>query len=305
LVTSNLLDAPCLKQLDWPEFGPVYRGKVRDCFWRQDWGVIVTTDRISAFDAIFPQAIPLKGAVLQSMAVHFLKLAESILPTHLLEVPDPNAMIVKRARPIPLELVIRGYLTGSAWRDYEAGIFEEKYAQKLPPGMVQHQKLDQPLITPTSKEHNGHDQPLSLEEARQRAEGRWDEIEETVRALFEQGQAWAAQRQLTLVDCKYELGLIQNRLVLIDELHTPDSSRYWKMPLTHPPLQMSKEFFREWLLQQGAEGPIDIPDPIRQEIALRYCQLHRELLGRELELPCPGDPQERIRQALLPWKDRS
>lgn len=281
------------------QLGQVYQGKVRDCLWGSDWGAIVTSDRISAFDEVFPQTIERKGEVLQSLAVHFLQLASQILPTHLKEVLDPNAMLVRRARALPVELVIRGYLTGSAWRDYQAGQLQSKYGLSLPAGMVQHARLEQPVITPTTKEAAGHDQPISCAQAAEIVGGgkRWSEIEAVVRQLFAQGVEWAAGRGLRLVDCKYELGLIEDRLVLIDELHTPDSSRYW---LDQPgePVQLSKEFFREWLLSIGANGVVDIPPQVAQEISHRYLELHQRLLGRELPAPSPGDAQTRIHERL-------
>ncbi len=284
-----------LRAFDWcdlAQLGETYRGKVRDCLWGSDWGAIVTSDRISAFDAVFPQAIERKGEVLQSLAVHFLQLAEQIVPTHLKEVVDPNAMLVRKAQALPVELVIRGYLTGSAWRDYQAGTLEEKYGLKLPGGMHQHQKLETPVITPTTKEAAGHDQPISCEQAAA-ITGRWSEIEAIVHQLYAQGVAHAASRGLLLVDCKYELGIIEDKLVLIDELHTPDSSRYW---LDQPgePVQLSKEFFREWLLSQGADRVIDIPPDVSQAISERYLDLHNRLLGRELPPPEEQDAQSRV-----------
>jgi len=279
---------------DLAKLGETYRGKVRDCLWGQDWGVIVTSDRISAFDEIFPQVIERKGEVLQSLAVHFLQLAEQIVPTHLQEVLDPNAMLVRKARTIPVEFVIRGYLTGSAWRDYQAGLLGEKYGLTLPEGMVQHQKLANPIITPTTKEAAGHDRPIPQSQAAELVGGAkaWQEIEAVLRQLYAQGVEWAAGRGLILVDCKYELGRIGDQLVLIDELHTPDSSRYW---LDQPePVQLSKEFFREWLLTQGAQGVIDIPDSVAQEISQRYLDLHQRLLGRDLPASGGEDPQSRI-----------
>ena len=270
----------------------LYRGKVRDCYWREDWGAIVTTDRISAFDQVFPQLIPRKGEVLQALAVHFLQLAQSILPTHLLEVPDPNVMIVRRSKPLPVEFVVRGYLTGSAWRDYQAGRLEQHYNIHLPHGMTEHQKLDTPLITPTTKEESGHDQPISSQKAASIIDADWSEVEAVLLALFQQGSEWARSHHLTLADCKYELGLYQGKLMLIDELHTPDSSRYW----AQDHYQLSKEFFRQWLLDQGATGIIDIPPHIVQEISQRYLHLHQLLLDRPL--PPSAPPEERIRATL-------
>lgn len=297
MATSELTG---LRQFDWPELGPVYRGKVRDCYWLSpDWGLIVTTDRISAFDSVFPQPIARKGEVLQSLAVHFLQLAEEIVPTHLLDVPDPNVMLVRRARPLPVEFVIRGFLTGSAWRDYQAGCLEANYGLSLPPGMRQHQRLERPIITPTTKEQSGHDRPISAAAAAELVGGaaRWQEIEELLRALYRQGSEWAAGRSLVLVDCKYELGLVGERLVLIDELHTPDSSRYWT-EVSDQPHQLSKEFFREWLLAQGATGVIDIPPEVCAEISRRYQELHQRLLGFALPPAPEGEPAERIRRRL-------
>jgi len=300
LVTSSYT----LRDFEWgdlAQLGQTYRGKVRDCLWGDDWGAIVTSDRISAFDAIFPQAIERKGEVLQSLAVHFLHLAEQIVPTHLKEVLDPNVMLVRKAQALPVEFVIRGYLTGSAWRDFQAGLLQQKYGLSLPEGMVQHQKLPNPIITPTTKEAAGHDQPLQPGQAAELVGGpkAWQEIEAVLGQLYAQGVEWAAGRGLVLVDCKYELGRIQDRLILIDELHTPDSSRYWLVqPDKSSPDQLSKEFFREWLLEQGAEGVIDIPPAVAQEISQRYLDLHQRLLGRELPPASGVNPQNRIYQCL-------
>lgn len=297
MATSNQTGLRDFDFGDLAQLGQTYRGKVRDCLWGEDWGVIVTSDRISAFDEVFPQIIERKGEVLQSLAVHFLKLAEQIVPTHLKEVLDPNAMLVRKARALPVEFVIRGYLTGSAWRDYQAGLLEEKYGISLPAGMVQHQKLPQPILTPTTKEAAGHDQPIHQGRAAELVGGpkAWQEIEAVLRKLYAQGVEWAAGRGLILVDCKYELGRIGDQLILIDELHTPDSSRYWiDQPDQKTPVQLSKEFFREWLIEQGAQGVIDIPSPVAEEISQRYLDLHQRLLGRELPPASGENPQSRI-----------
>jgi phosphoribosylaminoimidazole-succinocarboxamide synthase len=167
--------------------------------------------------------------------------------------------------------------------------------------MLQHQRLETPIITPTTKENDGHDRPISAAQAAQLVGGlaRWQEIVEVLHALFEQGTQWARQHDLVLVDCKYELGLYQDRLMLIDELHTPDSSRYWT-EASDQPRELSKEFFRQWLLQQGATGVVDIPPEVCAEISARYLELHQRLLGQPLPPQSGADPHERICKILRP-----
>jgi phosphoribosylaminoimidazole-succinocarboxamide synthase len=277
---------------------PVYRGKVRDCFSLGKNRLIVTTDRVSAFDRVFPETIPFKGQVLNQLSAYFLRQAEAIVPSHLIEVLDPNVSLVREAKPFPIEVIVRGYLAGSAWRDYQAGLFEGNYGFALPPNLSQNGKLPEAVITPTTKS-DGHDSPIGHEEAAKIVgEETWREIVRVSIALFQQGSMLANHRGLVLVDTKYEFGLIGEKLFLIDEVHTPDSSRYWYQGSER---QLSKEFLREWLLERGFRGegePPALDDPIRIELSERYLELYQVLTGEEL-LPTFGeDATARIRRRI-------
>lgn len=292
-----------------PELGPMYRGKVRDCYTVGDRRVMITTDRISAFDRVFAETIPYKGQVLNLLAAHFLRKAAEIVPVHLLAVPDPNVTIARELAGFPVEMVVRGYLTGSAWRDYQEGVFGRKYGFELPPGLGPGAKFERPVITPTQKCHEGHDRPVTPEEAAELVGGQdtWRELCDMSLRLFEQGTRLAAERGLILVDTKYEFGrAADGRIMLMDEVHTPDSSRFWYQDsyAADParPKQLSKEFLREWLRDQGftGEGPVPtLPEHVRLEVARRYLELYRTLTGEELALPGElGDPAARIRRNL-------
>ncbi|HBN09572.1 MAG TPA: phosphoribosylaminoimidazolesuccinocarboxamide synthase [Cyanobacteria bacterium UBA8530] len=281
----------CLGKLDLPELGEVDRGKVRDCYELKGRRLIVATDRVSAFDRVFDELIPFKGQVLNQLAAYFLRQAEEIIPTHLIETPDPNVTLAKEAKVFPVEVIVRGYLTGSAWRDHENECFEKNYGLSLPAGLVRNSKLSKVIVTPTTKSNLGHDLPIDRAEAARLVGGRetWDEIERVALALFRQGSAHAEGRGLILVDTKYEFGLVENRLTLIDELHTPDSSRYWYLDSFEAdpqnPRQLSKEFLREWLRAQGFEGEGPLPvlgEEIRTELSLRYLEVFETLTGREI-----------------------
>ena len=219
----------CLRQLDLPALGELYRGKVRDNYSRGDRIVMVTTDRVSAFDHVLG-TIPFKGEVLSRLTSFWFEKVKDIAPTHLVDVPDPSVMVVKRAKALPVEIVIRGYITGSLWRDYQAGK-AGAYGISWPAGLKKDQRFDQAIITPSTKaEYGKHDEPISEAEILKQglvAPDVWKEATAVAHRLFQRGQEWAKTRGLILVDTKYEMGIADGKLVVIDEIHTPDSSRYW------------------------------------------------------------------------------
>lgn len=273
-----------------------YKGKVREVY---DLGSdklgIVVTDRISAFDYIMKQAIPFKGQILNQMATFSFDKVKDIVATHIIGVPHPNVTIAKKCDPVPIEVVIRGYLTGHAWRTYKSGL-RELCGAPLPEGMKEHDKFPEPLLTPATKATEGHDEDISEADILKRGivdEKLWNEIRETAFKLFERGTEVAAQQGLILVDTKYEFGLYNGELTLIDEVHTTDSSRYFylegyeeRQAKGEPQKQLSKEFLREWLMQHnflGLDGQTlpDLPDSFRLEVYERYAELFGLLTGNE------------------------
>ncbi len=296
-----------LSGLQLPELGPVQRGKVRDCFTLGDVRVLVATDRISAFDRVFAELIPFKGQVLNQLAAFFMRQVQDLVPTHLVSVPDASVTVAREAKALPVEVIVRGYLTGSAWRDHVAGRFTSSYGIALPEGLTEHAKLPAPIVTPTTKAAEGHDLPLTHAAAAELVGGTeaWDRVVRTALELFERGTTHAAERGLILVDTKYEFGFIDGQLTLIDEVHTPDSSRYWYATsyAANPakPEQLSKEFLREWLRDRGftGEGPLPVlDDTIRVEVASRYLELYRTLTGQDFVPALGTAPATRIVEAL-------
>ncbi len=268
--------------------GPVRRGKVRDIYAlpHRKALLFITTDRISAFDRILG-TVPFKGELLTAIAANWFDRTRDVCRNHILDRPDPSALVVRALKPIAVEVVIRGYLTGSLWRDYEAGK-HTAYGIDLPPGLARDSAFDKPIITPTTKEDVGtHDRPIGAKEiiAKGLVDARvWAEITEKAHGLFAAGQAWARQRGLALVDTKYEFGLDDSGGVwLMDEIHTPDSSRYWRQT-PEGPRALDKEFLRQWLLQRGWSGdgpPPVIPDDTWVDLAMRYVELYTLLEGQE------------------------
>ncbi|MHB1846349.1 MAG: phosphoribosylaminoimidazolesuccinocarboxamide synthase, partial [Deltaproteobacteria bacterium] len=272
-----------LRETQLLALGSLYRGKVRDNYRREDRLVMVTTDRLSAFDHVLT-TIPFKGELLTRLAVFWFEKTRDIAPNHLLDWPDPNVLVCRACRPFPVEIVVRGYLTGSLWRDFEARR-EPGYGLSLPTGLRRDQRFERPLVTPSTKAERGeHDLPISEAEilARGLVEGRhWEAARELALALFERGQACAKSRGLILVDTKYEMGLDGDRLVVIDEMHTPDSSRYWlsdeyerRFAAGEPQRMLDKENIRQWLIQErgfSGHGALpDIPDEVRIDLAEKY-----------------------------------
>lgn len=284
----------CITRTEVPGMPEPYRGKVREVYQLDPETLgIVVTDRISAFDHIMRQAIPFKGQILNRLAAFAFEKVKDLVPTHILSVPHPNVTIAKACKPIPIEVVMRGCLTGHAWRVYRDG-GRELCGVPLPDGMVENQSFERPILTPATKATEGHDEDISEQEILDRgivAHKLWKQIREKAFKLFERGQQVAAEQGLILVDTKYEFGLHEGELTLIDEVHTPDSSRYFyadeyeeRLKAGKRQKQLSKEFLREWLMEhdfQGLEGQElpDLPDAFRWEVFERYAELYEKLTG--------------------------
>ena len=286
-----------------------YAGKVRDVYRRGEELLMVATDRISSFDHILPRAIPHKGQILNQIATHFLESTRDICPNWLATVPDPNVAIGRACEPIPIEMVIRGYLVGHAWRTYRDGK-RELCGVSLPEGMREADAFPEPIITPATKAEEGHDEDISREEilARKLVDPRvYARMEDYTRRLYARGRAMAAERGLLLVDTKYEFGRYNGELTLIDEIHTPDSSRYFyaegyaeRQATGKRQRQLSKEFVREWLIAngfQGLEGQTmpEMPDAFVEEITQRYTELFERVTGRTFAPADTSNIMSRIR----------
>lgn len=303
-----------LDHTDLPELGTKEEGKVRDCYVAGDRRSIVVTDRVSTFDVVVG-TLPFKGQVLNQIAQFWFEHTANLAKNHLLEVPDPCVSVVRECRPLPVEFVYRGYLTGSTstsiWTAYERG--ERIYCgHTLASGLRRHEPLPEPILTPTTKAPRGqHDELTSRAEVLASgalSEAEYAEAERITSTLFAEGQRWAASRGLILVDTKYELGADEaGGIVVIDEIHTPDSSRYWyrdryeaAMSQGRDPEALDKEYVRRWLGEQGyrGEGTIpDIPVDVRCEAARRYIEAYEQISGRDFE-PDTEDPIRRMRRNL-------
>lgn len=273
----------------------IYHGKVRDVYFiDRDLLVMIASDRISAFDHILPRTIPFKGQVLNQIAAYFLDATKDIVPNWVLSVPDATATIGKRCEPYKIEMVIRGYLSGHAWREYKAGK-RVICGVSMPEGMKENDKFPEPIITPATKADEGHDEDISREEIIKQnivSEMEYGLLEKYTRALFQRGTEMAAKQGLILVDTKYEFGKSDNQIYLIDEIHTPDSSRYFyaegyeeRQSKGEKQKQLSKEFVREWLIEndfQGLEGQImpDMPDEFVNQVSDRYIELFEKITGQ-------------------------
>lgn len=273
----------------------VYHGKVRDVYFLgDDRLVMVATDRISAFDVILPEGIPYKGQILNQIAAKFLDASADICPTWKLATPDPMVTVGLRCEGFPVEMIVRGYLCGSAWRAYKSGV-REICGVRLPEGMKENQRFPEPIITPTTKAEIGaHDEDISKEEILARGLATPEEyalLEKYTLALFRRGTEIAAKRGLILVDTKYEFGKHDSKIYLMDEIHTPDSSRYFysegyeeRFAKGEPQKQLSKEFVREWLMDngfQGKEGQTvpEMTPAIVESISNRYIELYEHITG--------------------------
>jgi phosphoribosylaminoimidazole-succinocarboxamide synthase len=296
---------------NFPGQTAVYTGKVRDAYAIGDsLLILIATDRLSAFDVIFPKAIPYKGQVLNLMAAQFLEETADIVPNWLMAVPDPNVSIGLKADPVKIELVIRGCLVGHAWREYTSGNRSISGAS-MPDGMDEYDSFPEPIITPTTKAEFGHDEDIDEVEILTRrlaTTAEWQQIQNYMRALFRRGQEKARERGLFLADTKYEFGRLNGKLILIDEIHTPDSSRYFYADSydkyvggdkTERPRQLSKEFVREWLImhgfsgQRGEELP-ELPDEFVKSVSERYIELYEKLTGKEFKKVSAEGAVERI-----------
>lgn len=276
----------------------VYHGKVRDVYNINDeYLVMVVSDRISAFDVVLPKGIPYKGQVLNQIAEKFLDATADIVPNWKIATPDPMVMVGKYCKPFPVEMIIRGYLTGSSWRTYKKGS-REICGVPIPDGMKEHQSFPEPIITPTTKATEGHDEDISKEEIiKQGLVSKEDYalLEKYTMELFKRGSEMADKMGLILVDTKYEFGKIGDKIYLIDEIHTPDSSRYFykegyeeRFAGGEPQRQLSKEFVREWLMERGYKGEAgqqvpDMPDEFVESVSERYIELYEKITGEKFE----------------------
>lgn len=294
----------------FPAQKSVYHGKVRDVYNIEDTKlVMVATDRISAFDVILPEGIPYKGQVLNQIAAKFLDATTDICPNWKLATPDPMVTVGVMCEGFPVEMIVRGYLCGSAWRAYKSGV-REICGVKLPEGMRENQKFPHPIVTPTTKAEIGeHDADISPEEIIAKGlatKEQYEILEKYTLALFERGTEIAASRGLILVDTKYEFGLHDGTITLMDEIHTPDSSRYFysegyeeKFEAGEPQRQLSKEFVREWLMENGFQGkdgqkvPEMTPE-IVENISNRYIELYEHITGEKFNKEQHNDVEKRI-----------
>jgi phosphoribosylaminoimidazole-succinocarboxamide synthase len=294
----------------------VYHGKVRDVYsLGDDTLVMIATDRISAFDVILPQGIPYKGQVLNQIAAQFLDATADIVPNWKLAVPDPMVTVGRRCEPVKVEMVIRGYLTGSAWREYKSGA-RTLCGIALPEGMKENQQFPSPIITPTTKADAGHDENISKEEII--AQGLvsredYEQLEQYTYALFRRGTEIAASKGLILVDTKYEFGKKDGKIYLIDEIHTPDSSRYFyaegykeRFENGEEQKQLSKEFVRKWLMEngfQGKEGQAvpEMTPAYCESVSERYIELYEKITGEKFVKADNDNVASRIEKNIRAW----
>lgn len=290
-----------------------YKGKVRDVYIFEKELVVVASDRISAFDVVLPRPIPFKGQVLNQIAAGFLKATSDIVPNWVSATPDPNVTIGKRCEPFKVEMVIRGYLAGHAAREYKAGK-RVLCGVALPEGLRENDRLPEPIITPTTKASEGHDEDISREDILAKgivSEADYVILEKYTRALFQRGQEMAKEKGLILVDTKYEFGKFGDQILLIDEIHTPDSSRYFyadgyeeNQEKGLPQKQLSKEFVRQWLIANGFQGKDgqtvpEMTDEIVQSISDRYIELYENIMGEKFVKGDISQLENRIQQAIL------
>ncbi len=291
-----------------------YKGKVRDVYTIQDkYLVMVVSDRISAFDVVLPEPIPFKGQVLNQIAAKFLAATQDIVPNWVITVPDPSVTIGKICEPFKVEMVIRGYLAGHAAREYAAGK-RVICGVHLPEGLKENDKLPKPIITPTTKAAVGHDEDISREDILKRgvvSEDDYLQLEDYTRKLYQRGTEIAAEQGLILVDTKYEFGKADGKIHLIDEIHTPDSSRYFYkegykelQALGKPQRQLSKEFVRQWLIEnnfQGKDGQVipEMNEDRINSISERYIELFEKITGEEFKKAATEDINDRVESNIL------
>ncbi len=287
-----------MKQFEFPRQTNFYKGKVRDVYTISDkWLVMVASDRISAFDVILPSPIPFKGQVLNQIAAYMLNATKDICPNWLQSVPAPNVSIGKKCEAFKIEMVVRGNLTGHAWRTYSSGL-RQLCGITMPEGMRENDYFPSPIITPTTKASEGHDEDISKEDIIAKGlctEAEWEQLSSYTLALFERGKQIAAKRGLILVDTKYEFGKLDGEIVLMDEIHTPDSSRYFyadgfeeRLAANEKQKQLSKEFVREWLIANNFMGKEGQTVPEMKEdwidtISKRYIELYEQVIGESFK----------------------
>ena len=281
-----------IEEKDLPSGSRLFKGKVRDTVDLGKEMLIITSDRISAFDRILAE-IPFKGEILNKTALYWFKNTEDIIKNHIAEEISARTLLVKKCEVLPVEVIVRGYLTGSAWRDYSKG--NDISGIRLPAGMRANQKFEKPLLTPSTKAEKGeHDLPISSAEIVEKKlvpENIWRQVEKTALELFRRGTELSAANRLILVDTKYEFGLLDGKLILVDEIHTPDSSRFWHAD-TYESLyaegkeqrQLDKEYFRQWLIERGYMGDgvcPEITDEVKAEVSARYISSYENITGKE------------------------
>ena len=306
-----------IDRTDLPGLGEKYAGKVRDVYTQEEKNlrILIATDRQSAFDRLWC-AIPLKGQVLNQLSAWWFSKVAHVMPNHVVEIPDPNVTVAKRLTMLKVEIIVRGYLTGStetsAWVNYRNGV-RNFCGNALPEGMVKNQPFQAALITPTTKgEKDELIDPAGIVERGLATAAQWEEIADRALALFAEGQRIAAEKGLILVDTKYEMGVdAEGRITLADEVHTPDSSRYWvaatyaeRHAAGQEPESLDKEFFRLWLKSQGFEEgkePPAITDDVRLQLAGRYIDLYERMTGETFVLPQDADVPSRIRRNLASY----
>ena len=311
-MSEKYINMEVLKQTDFRFEGQksVYHGKVRDVYnINDDYMVMVATDRISAFDVVLPEGIPYKGQVLNQIAEFFLDSTKDIVPNWKVAVPDPMVTVGLCCEPLKVEVIVRGYIAGSAWRDYKAGA-REICGVPLPDGLRENERLPHPILTPTTKADAGHDENISRDEIIAQGiveKDVYEQVEKYALALFERGTEIAAKRGLILVDTKYEFGLRDGKVILIDEIHTPDSSRYSyadgyeeRLAKGEEQRQLSKEFVRQWLISNGFMGKPGqtVPEMTPEycmEVSQRYIELYEHITGMTFHPGSDAEPlQERI-----------
>ncbi len=294
---------------NFPKQTAFYKGKVRDVYSIGDETlVMIVSDRISAFDVVLPKGIPYKGQVLNQIAAKFLKAVEDIVPNWVISVPDPMVTVGLLCEPFKVEMVIRGYLSGHAWREYKAGK-RELCGVKLPEGLKENDKFPEPIITPTTKASVGHDEDISREEIIKQglvSKEDYEKLEKYTREVFQRGTEIAAKMGLILVDTKYEFGKKDGKIYIIDEIHTPDSSRYFykegyeaRQQKGEAQKQLSKEFVREWLMENGFQGKDgqkipEMTDAVIASISDRYIELYEKIVGEKFVKSDVNDVLNRV-----------
>jgi phosphoribosylaminoimidazole-succinocarboxamide synthase len=304
------MSRPSLKEtnFNFPGQLSLYKGKVRDVYMFDSTLVMVASDRISAFDVVLPEPIPYKGQILNQIASEYLEATKHIVPNWLDGTPDPNVSIGKKCDAFQVEMVIRGYLAGHAWREYRDGK-RSICGVSMPDGLKENDKLPEPILTPTTKAHEGHDEDITREEILAQGivvEDDYLMLEKYTRALFEFGTKVAAEKGLILVDTKYEFGKHKGEIYLIDEVHTPDSSRFFysegyeaRQQKGEKQKQLSKEFVRQWLIENGFQGKEgqqipEMTEEVINNISDRYVELYEKVSGKKFIAPSDQNVLERV-----------